>query len=133
MAHVHKIVELCAAVDGAIGANLHIVFDHQRALLRELRVRARCRIAHIAEAVRAQNYARVNSDPVSQRGSGINDHTRVNSAKSSDPHVLAHDRASFDVGSSANLHVISDHCRRADGNALTEFDLRAEDSAGVDA
>ena len=76
VAHVHQVVELRsaadprllqrAAVDGRVGADLHVVLNHQRPLLRKLRVRAGLRVAHIAKSVRAQHRARMNHHAIAQ-------------------------------------------------------------------
>jgi hypothetical protein len=53
-----------AAVDGRVGADLHVVLDQQRPLLRKLRVSAGLLVAHIAEAVRAQHHSGMNDDAI---------------------------------------------------------------------
>ena len=75
----------------------------------------------------------MNRDPIADLRSGVNHHARVNPAELSDPDVLADHSAGFNVRSRANLRVVSDHCRWANGNALSKFDVGAEDGAGVDA
>ena len=88
--HVHQVVELCAApyarlsqrapIDRRIRADLNVVINHQRSLLRKRRIRARLRIAHISKSIRAQHHACVNHDPIADRCSRINHHSRINAA-----------------------------------------------------
>ena len=74
----------------------------QRSLLRELRVSAGLRVAHIAEAVRAQHRAGMNDDAVAERGSGIEHGARIDAAVLADAHALADDRAGLDARSCAD-------------------------------
>ena len=59
----------CAAVDGGVGSDLHVVADDQRALLREREVLAGGGVAGVAEAGRTQNRSGLDDDAVSQGGS----------------------------------------------------------------
>jgi hypothetical protein len=56
-----------ASVDGGVCANLNIVFDHHRSLLRKLCVSARCGVTHEAKTIRSNHCAGVNHDAVAQR------------------------------------------------------------------
>jgi hypothetical protein len=79
----------CAAINGGIGADLDIVFNEQRALLRELRIRAGFRIAHVAEAVGAEHTAGVNDHTIAEVDAGIDHHARKDSAVRADYRAIS--------------------------------------------
>src|ERR1700688_1062764 len=71
VADMHQVVDLRsapnagfverAAVDGCVGADLHIVFDHEAAHLRKFLIPPALRVTHISEAIAAQHRARVHN------------------------------------------------------------------------
>src|SRR5580698_8417207 len=98
VANVYQVVDLRpaadarlgqrAAINGRIGADLDVVLDRQRSLLRELRVSAGLRIAHVAEAVRTQHRPGVDHDAITNCGSRIKHGARIDPAVFADLHAL---------------------------------------------
>src|SRR5579862_3480777 len=86
-----------ASIDGRVGADLHIVFDDQRALLRELRIRSIRGIAHIPESVGPQDRSGMNHDTVAQRSSGIEHGSGIDAAVASEGNAFANDGAGLDA------------------------------------
>ena len=94
VADVDEVVDLYAtgdagfvegsAIDGGVGADFHVVFDDEAALLRELRVLAAQSVADIAEAVGAEDCSGVDDDAVAEFDSGIDDDAWIDAAVVSD-------------------------------------------------
>ena len=116
-----------AAVDSGVGADLHVVFNQQRPLLRKLGVSAGLLIAHIAKAIRAQHHSRMDDNAIPQRGSRIEHGARINAAVLADAHARADDRASIDARSSTDLHVLANHCTRPNTHAFVQLHMCAND------
>src|SRR5271157_5704129 len=86
VADMHQVVKLCAraddslvqraAVNGAVGADLDVIANHQLANLRELLIAAVHLVAHESEAVGAQHRARMHHYAPSQRRARIDDYAR---------------------------------------------------------
>src|SRR5215469_1038892 len=131
MTHVDQVVYFYAAadarfregsaIDRGVGADLDFVFDHQRALLRKLRVGARRGIAHVTEAVRAQHRAGVNYDPVAEAGPRIENRARIDAAVLAHAHAAADDGACVDARARADLGLLLDHRACADRHTLAQF------------
>ena len=95
-----------AAVDGGIGADLHVVFNHQGSLLRKLRIGAGLGIAHVTESVRTQHCTGVDHHAIPQRSSRIDDHARIDAAMLADADSLANHRPGIDACPGANAGVL---------------------------
>ncbi len=125
VADVDEVVEFCAAadasffqraaVDGAVGADLDVVFYHQCSLLRELRVGAGGGIAHVAETVCAEHDAGVHHDAIADCRAGVNHDARIDAAVLADAHACADDGAGFNAGSRANFSSLADDGTGGDG------------------
>ena len=107
----HRVLER-AAVDAAVGADLHVVLDDDAADLRHLEVTL---AAHgEAEAVLADPHARMQDDAVA--------HQRVRDA-----------RPGADVAAPADRHAVAHHGARRHHRAAPDLGLAADDGAGLDA
>ena len=100
-----------AAVDGGVGADLHVVLDDHAPDLRHLQMPLRSHGE--AEAVLADAHAGMEDDPVADEGVG-NGH-------------VGGDRAV-----PADLHLGADHGMGADQGAGADLRMRADDGAGID-
>src|SRR5579872_2835370 len=106
VADMDEIIDLCAAantglcqgsaIDRGICADLNVIFDHQRALLRKLRVGARASIAHVTEPIGAQDRACMNHDVIPDGCSWIENSTRKDAAFLAHLHAMTHDGAGLD-------------------------------------
>ena len=94
-----------AAIDRGVRADLHIIFDDEPALLRELRVLAGRAVAHVAEAIGAEHCARMHDHAISQFRAGIEHHARIKVAIAADAHAGADDDAGIDAGACADDRV----------------------------
>src|SRR5579864_8181308 len=80
VSHMHQVIDFCAAanagdleraaIDGGIGANLHIIFDDKPSDLRKLFVAAGFRVSDVAEAVASKHGSRMNHNPVAELRAG---------------------------------------------------------------
>src|SRR5688572_20158090 len=104
--HLHQVVDLAAgpqpglvergAVDRGVGADLDSVFDHHPPELRHLDVLAVVR--GVAEAVAAQDRARVDDAVAPQLGAVVEHHLRVDDAAGPDPAAAPHHGMRVDHG-----------------------------------
>src|SRR5271165_3315014 len=99
MTDMHQVVKLRArandgllqraAVDGAVGADLDVIANHQLTDLRKLLIAAVHFVANEAEAVGAEHRARMHHNAPSQCRAGIDDHARIKVAIVADRHTFA--------------------------------------------
>ena len=66
-----------APVDGGVGADLHMVFDFQASDLGEFFVASGGFVAHVTEAVAAENRARMDDHVVADSRAGIEGYVRI--------------------------------------------------------
>ncbi len=135
VAYVNEVIDLCpaadagllesASVDGGVRADLHVVFNQQRPLLRELCVGAGLGVAHVAEAVGPEHRACVNDDAIAQRRSGIEHRPRIDAAVLADANPLADHRTGFDARAGADFGVGTDDRAGADRDSLAQFYVAA--------
>src|SRR6202034_236695 len=107
-----------AAVDGGVGAHLHVVLDDQRSLLGKLGVRATGPIADIPEAVSAQYRASVNHHAIAQGGARVDDNPGVDAAMAPDGDTSANHGSAADGGSWADAGSLFDDGMGANGDVL---------------
>ena len=98
VADVHEVVDFCAAadsgfvegaaVDGGVGADLDIVFNHQTSDLRELLVASGLLVAHVAEAFAAEHGSCLDDDSIAEVRAPVDRHVGVDAAVGSNrrPH-----------------------------------------------
>ena len=129
MAYLYEVVDFRAglnagfanrgAIDGRIGADLHIVFDHHDAGLGNLLVRA-VGTADESIAVAAdhravlQHHAMADDDPLANRDLRVNDAVIADRRAVADRHVRVDHRAI------AHAHASPDRHERTDGHAAAE-------------
>src|SRR5438876_1106492 len=115
VADVHQIVYLRAAADtgglkrtavnAAVRADLDVVFDYQLSDLGEFFVPSSRRIAHVSEAVAAENRAGVDGHAIANASAGINRDIGMNCAVIADCGSLADDASGADPGAAADNSV----------------------------
>ena len=115
-----------AAIDGRVGADLDVIFNHEPPLLRELEIFAAVGVAHIAKAVGSKYHAGVNDDVLAQFGARINNDARINAAMGADFDASSNHRTGANPGSGANLRMRLNH------HARTHRDMLAERRGGID-
>src|SRR5215469_764424 len=140
---MHHVVELgarsddgfveCAAVDGAVSADLNVVADYEPTHLRKFHVAAMNVVAHKAEAVGTEHRACVNRDAAANGGVRIDDHARIDLA------VVAYNNVLADVASACNIATLTndsvgfDHRVRVDASRGRNSGSRVDDGGGVKA
>ena len=143
VADVHEVVNFRAAtdagfvegsaVDGGVGADFDIVFDHQASDLGGLLVASSFRIADVAEACTAQNSAGLHDDAVAESCARVDGDVRIEAAMASDHDVVADYCTWADGGFIADLDVFAENRARADGYVLAEHSGRGNDGGGMNA
>src|SRR5258708_17651719 len=98
-----------AAVDGCVGADLHIVFDHQPAYLGKFLVPSTLRVAHISEAIAPQHCTRMHDDTIAQRCPRIYRNARINLAPVPNLHSPANDTTGADPRALADFRILRNH------------------------
>src|SRR6266496_4907481 len=122
MANLHEVIDLCAAanpcfahgcfIDGGAGANLHVVFDHDSATLRNLQP-VPLLVLRIAKAV------------TTDHGVVVNDYALANLR------VFAHGHAGVNCGILADDGVVINRHVRIDVHARFDFDVSPDHSAST--
>src|SRR5207302_1754548 len=97
------------AVDGCVGANLHIVFDHERADLGKFLVAPVARIADISESIASQNRASMYDHAIAQSCPRINGDIRINFALATNLHSPPDDATGADPRALADFRILCDH------------------------
>src|SRR5271155_5398712 len=141
MAYVHEIVDFCAAadagfvecsaVDGRVGADFDIVFDHQASNLWKLFVASGCRIADVAEAFAAQNRARLHDYAVAESRARVDGDVCVEAAVASDLHRIANHHTGADSRVIADFDLFAENRARADGYVLADLGGCGNDGRGM--
>ena len=137
MGDLHQVVYLGAAadagslercaVDGAVGADLHVVFDHHDADLRDLVVRGSVR--RVAEAVRADHGAVVDGHAVADPASLPDAHVGVQRHVVADHHAgVEHDPRVQD-DPVAQGHPGSDAGARVNGDIRADLDTLGDEGS----
>ena len=120
-----------AAVDSCIGADFDIILDNELADLREFFVAPLCRITDIAEAVAAEDRARMDDHSVADTRPRINGYSRVDFAVFFNADVSADYAARTDPGSIANGRVFANECPWINNDGLGDLCRRQHDRARV--
>ena len=103
-----------SAIDRAVSANFHVVFNYEAPLLRELEIFTTLCIANITETVRAEYSSRMNDDVVAQLSTGIDHDAWLDAAIAAHPGTAADDGSRSDARSVANLRTGFDDAMSAD-------------------
>src|SRR5579864_2210864 len=119
VSHMYQVIDFCAAanagdieraaIDGRIGANLHVIFNDKPSDLRKLFVVSGFRVAYIAEAVASKYGSCVNHNPAAKFGARIDGDVGIDVTIASNLHLLTDNGTCSDSGSFTDLRIFADN------------------------
>src|SRR3981081_2202077 len=97
-----------SAVDGGIGANLHIIFDAQPSDLGKFFIVSGLAVSDVTEAVASQHRSRMHDHAVAQYSPAVNRDIGINLAAASDLHPSRNRATSADNRVLPNVDILRD-------------------------
>src|SRR5208337_112029 len=94
----------CAAINSRVRANLHVVFDHEPAQLRELFVASVLLVANVTKSLTAQHGSSLHDYSIAQPRTGVNGDVCIDAAIAADFDSIADDAGCADRGSFADCY-----------------------------